>query len=94
MDKSIDRLNKVSQTRKLLYDLTYIWNLKKIQMHRKRDQTYGYQRQGEVRGGNWMKGVIWYKLPVIRYIRTRDVMHSTRTTAHTAIRHGGKLLRM
>ena len=45
--------------RQILYDITYMWNLKKIQMnlftkqkhtHRHRKQTYGYQR-GKAGGG-------------------------------------------
>ena len=53
---------KSDRARQILYDITYMWNLKKIvqmnlftkqkQTHRHRKQTYGYQR--ESRGGiNW-----------------------------------------
>ena len=47
-------LNEVSQT-KQIYDITYMWNLIKMiqmklfrkqkQIHRTRNQTYGYQRE-------------------------------------------------
>ena len=35
--------------KQILYDLTYMWNLKnkrKNKTHRKRDQTYSYQKWG------------------------------------------------
>ena len=54
--------SKVVRERPILYDITYTWNLKIIQMnlhtkqketHRHRKQTYGYQRgeggEGQIR---------------------------------------------
>ena len=47
------RLSKSDRERQISYDITYMWNLKKIQMNlyikqkqiqRHRKQTYGYQR--------------------------------------------------
>ena len=53
MDLEIIILSEVSQ-RQISYDITYMWNLKKMiqmnlftkqkQTHRHRKQTYGYQR--------------------------------------------------
>ena len=55
--------------KQILYDLTYMWNLKnkrKNKTHRKRDQTYSYQKWGEERRENWRKVVKRCKFPVIR----------------------------
>ena len=60
MDLEIIILNKVSQTEKDKYhDISFMWNLKMIQMnlftkqkqtYRHRKQTYGYQRGKEGEG--------------------------------------------
>ena len=55
MDLESIMLCEISQTeRQILYNLTYIWNLK-IQRHRNRVQVGAYQRQG-VEGGELAKG--------------------------------------
>ena len=58
---------------------------KKKQTHRKRDQICCYQRQEVGVGGNWMKAVKRYKLPVIRYISTRDIMYNMINIIKTAV---------
>ena len=65
--------NKSDRGRQILYDMTYMWSLKKIQMnlftkpkqtHRHRKQTYGYQRG---RGGvNWEFGINRYPVLYIK----------------------------
>ena len=62
-----------------------MWNQKK-KPHRNRDQICDYQKQ-EVCvqvgvGDNWVKTVKKYKLPVIRYIISEDVMYSRMTTVN------------
>ena len=64
MDTEIIILSAVSQ-RQISYDITYMWNIKNVQMnlftkqkqtHRVRKQTYGYQRQkvgGRDKLGSW-----------------------------------------
>ena len=52
--------------RQILYDLTRMWNLKKSQTHRKRDQICGCQRCDTGGRGNWKKMSKRYKLPAIR----------------------------
>ena len=37
------------------------------------------------RKGNWMKAVKRHKLPVIRKVNTRDVMHNMINMIHTAV---------
>ena len=37
MDLEGTVLSEISQTRQILHDTTYMWNLKKSQTHRKRD---------------------------------------------------------
>ena len=44
-------------------------------------------------GGDWRKIVKRYKLTVIRYISTRDVMYNMMTVVNTAVRYTGKLLK-
>lgn len=55
------------------------------QMHRKRDQTYGYQRQRGLGGGNWRKEVQRSALPVIRWVSTGYVLYGMVTTANIAV---------
>ena len=59
-------LSETSQTEKdILYDPTYMWNLKNEQTDRKRGQMWDYQRWRRVEG-DWRKVVKRHKLPVIR----------------------------
>lgn len=48
---------------------------------------------GRGRRGNWMKAIQRHKLPVIRYISTRDVVYNVINAMNTAVRYIGKLLR-
>ena len=55
MDLDNITLSEENQRKKILYDIIYMWNLKKMvrmnsftkQTHRYRKQTYGYQRDVE-----------------------------------------------
>ena len=66
--------SKSDRERQILYDITYMWNLKNSpskliykmkQTHRHRKQTYGYQR-GKGGGINWEYGINRYTLPYIK----------------------------
>ena len=66
VDLEITILSKLDRERQILYDITYMWNLKKIihinsfteqkQTHRLRRETHGYQRG---RGGGRNKLGVW-----------------------------------
>ena len=43
--------------------------------------------------GNWMKGVKMHKVPILRWISTRDIMYNLINIIHTAIGYTWKLLR-
>ena len=69
--------------RRILYDLTYMQNLKQNnQIHRKRN-ICGYQRQ-KVEGGGGQK-VQFSNIPVTRCISRRDEMYNMMTTDNTAV---------
>ena len=79
------RSNQISQ-RQILYDFTYIWNLKNNinvfiykteTTHRHRKQSYGYQRG---RGGgeiNWEFGINWHTLLYIKQTNNKDLLYRT-----------------
>ena len=63
-------------------------------MFQKKTQICGYQtHEGIGRGsvgrglGHWMQAVKRYKLPVIRQISTRDIMHNMINIINSAIYH-------
>ena len=59
----------------------------KNQTHRKRDQTCGYQRQRGGGRGNCKKMIKRYKLQLIRYLSTREVMYNMMITPNVAVRY-------
>lgn len=65
--------NKPDTERQILYDLTYKWNLKKVNL---RKTEYNSGCQGLKSEGNEKMLVIGYKLSVLRWVRFRDLMHS------------------
>ena len=71
--------NKSDKERQILYELTYIWNLKKKnhQTHRYREQTDGCQRWGGGRGGEMGEGGQRYKLPVISLDSMVTIVNNT-----------------
>ena len=104
MDATIEIiiLSEVSQTEKnKSYDITYMWNLKKMiqmnlftkqkQNHRCRKQTYSYQG---VRGGariNWEIGTDIYTLLYIKQITNKDLVYSTgKSTQYSVMAYMGK----
>lgn len=57
-------LSKVSQTKKeILYNLTYVWNLKKAELRETENRLVVARSWGRKNGGMLVKG---YELPVIR----------------------------
>ena len=61
--------SKLVKERQMLYDITYLWNLKsKTNDQPKRKQTHTYREQtgGCQRRGVWGNGIKRYKLPVIK----------------------------
>ena len=65
-----------------MYDLTYMWNLKKPKL-KKQNQVHRYREQ--TGGAKWVKGVKSYKLPVIKEISHMDVMYSMATVVNTVL---------
>ena len=51
----------------------------------KEDQYYRIFKKSQKGGGNWMKAVKMYKLSVIRYIGTKDVMYDMINIMNTAV---------
>lgn len=55
-------------------------------VHRNREQISGCRGRGwRVGSVKWVKGVRRYKLPVIKKISPRNVMHSMATTADNTV---------
>ena len=82
MDLEVILLSEVRQTEKDKYDITYMQNLKydtneliqkTEKIHRRKKQTYGYQR-GKWRGGVWDNV---YTLLYIKQIINKDLLYST-----------------
>ena len=74
--------NKSDKERQILYDFTYMWNLKNnwtnknkyinkqnAETHKYREQTDGCQREGGGKGSKWVKERI-YRLPVVKWIKS------------------------
>ena len=55
-------MNKSDRERQILYDLTSMWNLKQLNSFTQRTHWW----LPEAGGGEWMKVVKRYKLPVIK----------------------------
>ena len=63
-------LSEISQRKTTLYDLAYMWNLKKTKQNKNElivtENRSVVLRGGERRGGQQVKGVKRYKLPLIK----------------------------
>ena len=80
-----DSVIHIQRERKIAYDITYMWNLKKmIQMNlfTKQKQTHRYKKQTWLpkgRGGriNQESGIIIYTLLYIKQVNNKDLLYST-----------------
>ena len=87
MDRLGENYAKSERERQIVYDLTYMWNLKSKQTNKLMDprkQIGGYQRKsGEL--NEMGEGVKKYKLPSIKQISHGDVMYSMGTIVNNSV---------
>ena len=84
-DYHIER-SKSHKERQISYDITYMWNLKKIQINlfTKQKQTHTHRKQtSDYQRGKWWKrdklGVwdLWIHTTIYKYKSNKDLLYST-----------------
>ena len=83
--------NKPARDRQILYDVTYTWNLKKLNSQKQRVERW-LPRAGE-RWEKWGDVGQKHQLPVIRWIPSGDLRYSVVTIANNTVLHTWKLLK-
>ena len=87
------KYNKSDRERQILYNFTYMCNLKKEQLKMKQmsnkqsscTQIRGYQKQGVTEWVKWEKRVKKYKLSAIKWINHGNIMYSIGTIVNNVV---------